>query len=343
MVQPGLVSVISPCYNVAAYITYFFESLVNQTYKNLEIILVNDGSTDDTDAIIKDWLPKLECAGYLTKYLVKENGGQTSAINEALPYFTGEFLTWVDPDDVLYADSIALRVEYLNKYSSIGFVRSECDVFSENDRNKIVRSIRGQNRNIHSENIFEDLILENTYVTCHCYMVRSKVFTEVNPTRSIYVRKEAGQNWQMLLPIAAKYECGYLPISLCGYIVRAKSHFHSNADLESKLKYYSMSIDVINNTLQSLEIDRKRLDNRIDIHFTIKRYLLGLEYQNSNLVYTQLMHLEKIYGLSCKQRMLKLVSSINAFGSMVFTSLHLMKRLTSKTKYFAGKFNNASH
>lgn len=306
MFKPGIVSVISPCYNVAQYLPFFCESLLSQTYRKLEIILVNDGSSDNTHDVISFWLPKLESAGFLTKYIVKENGGQSSAINEALRHFTGEFLTWVDPDDFLYSESISKRVTFLTKNPQLGLVRCECDIYNENDRNKIIGVIRGKKRTISSENIFRDLIFERTYITSHCYMVRCDAFLDVNPNRKIYVRKDAGQNWQMLLPVTAKYDCGYLPISLCGYLIRAESHSHVNVTLDSKLRYLDMSLDVLKNTLQNIGLGNLSFLNELDIHFSIKRYHLGFEFKNRILVRNELAYLERICGLKAKQKIVKL-------------------------------------
>lgn len=333
MFKPGLVSVISPCYNIARYIPFFFESLLAQTYKHLEIILVNDGSTDETGQVIREWLPKLEGAGYSTKYIVKVNGGQTSAINEALPHFSGEFLTWVDPDDILYSESIAKKVEFLTTNPQLSFVRTECDIFHEKDRNKIIGVIRGENRTILSENIILDLIFEKTYVTCHCYLVRSEAFIEVNPNRKIYERKDAGQNWQMLLPIANKYDCGYLPLALCGYIVREGSHYHSNKSISAKLDFLDMSFDVINKTLQSIDIDHLSINKELDIHFLNKRYKLGLEYKDRNIVLNELSQLKKIHRLTSVQEIERTFCKF----SCTFFCVVALDRTRSKLKRIVNK------
>ena len=90
------VSVIVPCYNVEKYIRKCAETLVNQTLDDIEIIFVNDGSTDGTDEIIKEYKKN-----YPKKvvHLEKENGGLSDARNFALPFAKGEYIAFVDSDD----------------------------------------------------------------------------------------------------------------------------------------------------------------------------------------------------------------------------------------------------
>ncbi len=94
------ISVIVPCYNVEEYIEKCLQSLANQTYKNLEVIVVNDGSTDATREIIGKF-----CEGRENFIVVdKQNGGLSSARNEGFKYATGELIGFVDSDDFVDTD-----------------------------------------------------------------------------------------------------------------------------------------------------------------------------------------------------------------------------------------------
>ncbi len=310
MLNKGLVSIISPCYNVAPYLPLYFNSLLKQTYKYLEIILVNDGSTDTTHDVITSWLPKLEAAGYLIKYIVKENGGQSSAINAALPFFTGEFLTWPDSDDWLYPDSIKKRVDFLVQYPDFALVRSGADICHENDPYKITGNFRANTTNMHDEKLFRDLIFSNTYFTPICYMVRSSSFLEVIPSRSIYERKDAGQNWQMLLPLAANYKCAYLPESLCCYMFRKNSHSHASSTLEEKLRFLDMCVDVTCTTLKSIGFSDPVLEKELEAFYSVKRCRLGFEFKDQLLIHKELKYLYHMGRLSSLQKLLMVLSSM---------------------------------
>ncbi len=90
-----LLSIIVPVYNIAPYLDTCVESLVNQHYANVEILLIDDGSTDGSGTICDDWAAK----DGRVKVFHKENGGQASAKNLGIDHCTGELVTFVDGDD----------------------------------------------------------------------------------------------------------------------------------------------------------------------------------------------------------------------------------------------------
>ena len=97
-----LISIIIPVYNVEAYIEHCIHNILSQTYSNLEVIIVNDGSLDDSIKIAKE----------LTKddprfvYIDKENGGQSDARNVGLDIAMGDYIFFCDPDDFMFEKSI---------------------------------------------------------------------------------------------------------------------------------------------------------------------------------------------------------------------------------------------
>lgn len=103
-----MVSIIMPVYNGSNYLKYAIDSALNQTYKNIEIIVVNDGSNDDgkTEAIAKSYGKKI-------RYLSKQNGGVSSALNEGIRNMKGEYFAWLSHDDIYYENHIEKNVEFL--------------------------------------------------------------------------------------------------------------------------------------------------------------------------------------------------------------------------------------
>ena len=97
MNEKPLISVIVPVYNVAAYLDECVKSIVNQTYSNLEIILVDDGSTDESEALCDAWGDRD------SRVLVihKENGGVSTARNAGLWLAKGSYISFVDGDDYI--------------------------------------------------------------------------------------------------------------------------------------------------------------------------------------------------------------------------------------------------
>ena len=99
------VSVIVPVYNVEPYLDKCLNTLVNQTLKKIEIIIVNDGSKDNSEKIIEKYLKKYP---EKIKYIKKNNGGLSSARNEGLKYASGEYIGFVDSDDYVSLNTFNL-------------------------------------------------------------------------------------------------------------------------------------------------------------------------------------------------------------------------------------------
>ena len=115
-----LVSVIVPAYNIDTYISECLDSLLSQTYKNIEIIIVDDGSTDRTGKIIDDYANKYSNISCFHQ----KNQGQAVARNNAYKYVNGEFLTYVDGDDICHSDMISHLVA-IQKITKADIVQAE--------------------------------------------------------------------------------------------------------------------------------------------------------------------------------------------------------------------------
>ena len=123
MQNEPLVSIITPCYNGAKYLEPYFESLLNQYYHNFEVIFVNDGSTDATEEIALKYGERLLFRDVKFKYLLQENAGQAAAINCGLKIFSGDYLMWLDSDDILYPNHLSEKVLYLEKHPEFNCIK----------------------------------------------------------------------------------------------------------------------------------------------------------------------------------------------------------------------------
>ena len=106
------ITVIVPVYNVEHYLDKCLDSLVNQTYKNLEIIVINDGSTDNSGTICQEYARK----DNRIVYIEKENGGQSEARNMGLDRMTGSYVTFVDSDDWVEPNYVEVLYKKLLEY-----------------------------------------------------------------------------------------------------------------------------------------------------------------------------------------------------------------------------------
>ena len=105
-----LVSVIIPCYNVSDFVEKCIQSVLVQSYDNLEIIIVNDGSTDDTGEKIKTFLYDERI-----RYIVQENKGLSGARNTGLDIMKGDYVCFIDSDDVIHKDYVKILYKNLIK------------------------------------------------------------------------------------------------------------------------------------------------------------------------------------------------------------------------------------
>lgn len=124
-------TVITAVYNVEKYLEQYFLSLTRQTLtfkKHISLILVDDGSTDSSAKIIKKWQKKYPNN---IKYFYKENGGQASARNLGISHITGEWLTFIDPDDFISNNYFSIVDNILTKEKNLSMVSLPIAVYKE--------------------------------------------------------------------------------------------------------------------------------------------------------------------------------------------------------------------
>lgn len=109
-----IISVIVPIFNTEKYLNKCIDSICNQTYQDLEIILVDDGSTDDSGKICDEYASKDK----RIKVIHKSNGGLSDARNKGLDIANGEFVAFVDGDDYIHPDMYAILLQVMNDYQS---------------------------------------------------------------------------------------------------------------------------------------------------------------------------------------------------------------------------------
>lgn len=282
-----LVTLIVPTYNGAKFLPDFLKSVLRQTYKNIQFILINDGSTDNTDEIIDEYKSLLDTKLNEFIYIKKKNGGAASAINNGLKYVKGEYLVWADVDDILDKDNIFKKLNFLERNPEYGLVLANAYSINYETKEKIeLLSIPKENR---EDNIFERLFLIGIPCYPGVFMVRTALLFDKIKDKSIYYNSEVGQNWQLLLPVAYGNKCGYIDDVLYYYTVRKDSHSH-NTNIDREIKRTYCQEEVLNNTLYFLENDQfkgiqqkikeKYICIRLNLYFKKKdRFHFSNEYQ----------------------------------------------------------------
>lgn len=227
-----LVTFVSPVYNAMPYLKDFLTCLENQTWRPLEVILVDDGSTDTSAEQLRQRKAALEAAGLSVTLLFCPHRGQAAAMNAALPLIRGEFFTWCDSDDLLTPDSVEKKVRWLMEHPEVGMVRSNGIVLDADKGIPLSESAKESDRC--QKSVFEDLFLDRTYCYAGCYMVRTDLFFACYPEK-IMPESPEGQNLQLLLPPASRSECGYLDEPLHTYCRRHSGHSSRNRSYQENL------------------------------------------------------------------------------------------------------------
>lgn len=118
------VSVIIPTYNLARYINETVDSVLGQTYKNYEIIIVDDGSTDNTKEALSEY------GGKIT-YIFQENQGVSAARNKGIKEAKGEYIAFLDADDLWLKDKLELQIGLMNSNPEVAMIFTDGESFNE--------------------------------------------------------------------------------------------------------------------------------------------------------------------------------------------------------------------
>ncbi|MBD5188080.1 MAG: glycosyltransferase family 2 protein [Bacteroidales bacterium] len=217
------VSILMACYNGEKYIPRSFGSILSQDWPNIELIMVNDGSSDASMAVAEAYKSLFKKKGYVLKLLSQNNCGACAAIERATHEASGDYFLVLDVDDVIMPESCKLQVEYLEKNTQCNVVRTNGYMVDEGNINDTTRPIVSPKENKTERNIFIDLLLGKTNNWAGAYMIRAHKHREFYANRTMPILKY-GQNLQMLLPQTIDAPAGFIDKPLFKYIRNLGSH-----------------------------------------------------------------------------------------------------------------------
>jgi len=129
----AIISILIPAYNHQNYVEETLDSILHDSFKNKEIVIINDGSTDNTDKVITSWIEKHSKEINIT-YKSRENRGLTKTLNELLSLSNGSYLVAIASDDFLLDGGLQKRYEYLQNHPDKYAVFSDCIVVDNNSK-----------------------------------------------------------------------------------------------------------------------------------------------------------------------------------------------------------------
>ena len=230
------VSVAIPTYNRARFLAECIESILKQTFQDFEILLIDDGSTDNTSEIVSAYCPPV-------KYFRQENKGAPTAYNKGITEAIGDYVWLVDSDDVLLEDALELGVEVLDRWPKVGFVYGQAYVIDEeghmmglckpsHSKESYVRSGREE---------IKHLMLEN-YVSGSTAMFRRSCFDVVGLFNPVFHR--GSEDYDLCVRFAKKYDVAYIDRPVAKYRVH-RSCLTADRQVEEKKRAHDLILQSI--------------------------------------------------------------------------------------------------
>lgn len=202
-----MVSIIMPVYNGEKYIKEAIESIINQTYSNWELLIVDDGSTDNTASIIKEFNDSR------IKYMYQKNQGPSAARNKGLDLAEGNYIAFIDADDMYVNEKLEKQVAYLEENSDVDIVYNDIKVIDESTEEHYLLKSEGGYSN--GNDFLAMLLFRQIIPAPHTILCRRRCFENGVRYNSYYLHAE---DYDLTLRLAKSNKFGHLSGTL--YICR---------------------------------------------------------------------------------------------------------------------------
>ncbi|MBE5821327.1 MAG: glycosyltransferase [Clostridiales bacterium] len=242
-----LITVIVPVYNVEKYIRNCIESIINQTYSNLEIILVDDGSLDSSPQIIDEYAKKDK----RIRVIHKENGGVSSARNAGLKIASGEYITFVDSDDTINSKIYEILYNLIKKYDTEITMCEAIKVYEDEEGKIIIPELEEndiQEKVLNSGEAIKLMIMDGNIGNFACTkLFKKELFNNITfPDGKVY--EDAGTTYKV---VHNANKIVYTNLKLYNYfygrIGSITSTFTEKKILDSLEAYFEQYLFILNN------------------------------------------------------------------------------------------------
>lgn len=235
------VSVVITSYNYDKYIKDAIESILNQSYSDFELVIIDDCSTDNSVKIIKQF--EDERIKFIQN---EENLGLKSSMQKAISYCSGEWIAFLESDDLWLSDTLEKRLACAEKYPQVGIIFNDVLEFGDEDwllavKNNFDRVRKILSKKTFPKNIFYDINVHNLILTFSSVMIKRELFENVSFETPI----DALLDWWLYIHIAYNTEAYYMKDKLTkwrqhkqSYIMRKKKSKFKMANIEAYLDVY---------------------------------------------------------------------------------------------------------
>ena len=266
------VSMIMPVFNSAPYLDYMLESVYNQTYDNIELIIAYDNSNDGTLNILANWKSKFDKRGYDYKIIRNPSrAGIVNGINTAMPYYTGEYITFPDSDDYMMPEFTEEMVNALENNPSFGWAR--CDNYTVLGRDIIFDKNNvadfeydreyGQSYDCGFDERYKELgsalnlLLYTIPRAPWRMMCRTSFLEKVIPEKTFYPHPSSHE-LPIGLPLAAAEDFLYVPKALYKYTIHKDGYYNSRTkNLHQMIPYLDSMEQLARDCINLLRIDEE--------------------------------------------------------------------------------------
>jgi glycosyltransferase involved in cell wall biosynthesis len=200
-----LVSVVLPTYNQAEYLPQALDSVLNQTWRDYELIVVNDGSTDDTPRILDECQQR-----HSFTVIHQENQKLPRALNTGFRLARGQYLTWTSSDNVMLPHMLEVLVDALDRHPQVGLVYADWEVIDEQDI--VIGAVQTLD--------FDRYLLMRTNYINACFLYRRACQDAVGLYDPEYIHAE---DWEYWLRISRTFDMMHVPQTLYQYRVHGSS------------------------------------------------------------------------------------------------------------------------
>ena len=284
MQHSPLVSVICLCYNHEKYVEEALESVINQSYTNIELIIIDDCSTDNSKKVIEKWLLKHPTITFISN---KRNLGNTTSFNKAVKFSKGEYIIDLATDDILLKDCVATQVETFKNsaYKNLGIVYGNVSIIDEN--NNFITNYYTEEDFPQSGDIYKMVISRSAKICSVSSMVKKKVFDTIG----FYNEKLAYEDLDIWVKASRIFDFEYIPKILVQKRetkTNLTSHFYKKLNRKTR-KLNNSSYLILKNAfkLNKTKQEHKALLKRIN-------YLSGVTFRNLNFDITLKLQLLKL-------------------------------------------------
>ncbi len=204
-----MVSVIIPVYNAQSMVTEAIDSVLSQTYQDFEIIVIDDGSTDNTSEVLAPYKNRI-------RYYYQENTGVAGARNKGIEKSRGKYIAFLDQDDIWLPEKLAYQAAYLNANTDAAMVYSR---YWREYKNFEEKKLRPKKKYLEEGHIYSN-VLFRYIIWIGTIMVRRSCFEEIGVFDTSLVPAE---DKEMILRIAKDYTIGFIEEPLAVHRIRQES------------------------------------------------------------------------------------------------------------------------